>query len=137
MTKLTANEESFCQEVIKNDGNATAAYKASAYASDNHTDKSINECACRLMGTIKVHSRIQELRDALAKRNEVTVDSLSAQLNTAITMCHKLKQGSAMVSGVMGKAKLHGFLIDKKITSEIPIEELLGSIMGGEVKKDD
>lgn len=112
--KLTANEESFCQEVIKNDGNASDAYRASSYASDNYTDKSINEVACRLMGNIKIYSRVQELREELAKRNAVTVDSLSKQLEDTIKLASNAEQYSPAITGIMGKAKLHGFLVDKK-----------------------
>jgi len=126
MNKLTANEESFSQEVIKNNGNATAAYKASTYASDNHTDKSINECACRLMGTIKIYSRIQELREKLAKRNDVTLDKLNGRneqiwyLSSGMNADGSDPEGeadivvdiTAMQKNVESQAKLNGLIID-------------------------
>lgn len=58
---LTAKEEKFCNNVASG-MTLTDAYKDS-YDTENMTDKSINELACRLAKKVKIRSRIEDLRE--------------------------------------------------------------------------
>jgi phage terminase small subunit len=58
---LTAKEDKFCNNVASG-MTLTDAYKDS-YDTENMTDKSINELACRLAKKVKIRSRIEELRE--------------------------------------------------------------------------
>lgn len=49
----------------------------------------------------------------VAKKAEVTVDSLMAELEQARKLALKEKQASAAVTATMGKGKLAGLLVDK------------------------
>lgn len=70
--------------------------------------------AARLNANEGVRARVYELQSKTAKRAIVTVDSLTEELEEARSMAVTEKQSSAAVAAVMGKAKLHGLLIDKK-----------------------
>lgn len=110
--KLTAKQEQFCQEYLKNKCNASEAYRQS-YNCEKSSDQVIWNEACVLMHNHDVAIRIQNLQAEAAKRNEVTLDSLTEELNEAKEFAYQEKQTSAAVSAIMGKAKIHGF--DKQI----------------------
>lgn len=62
---LTAKQEKFVQCIIE--GMSQADAYRSAYDASRMTDKSVWEKASALMNNVKVKSRVQELRDQLAK----------------------------------------------------------------------
>lgn len=61
-----------------------------------------------------VAARVKELQEAGAERALVTIDSLTDELEEARAIAVAEKQSSAAVAATMGKAKLHGYLVDKK-----------------------
>lgn len=61
----------------------------------------------------KVAARIAELRNAAAKRLEITVDDLVAELEDMRKLAMACKNPAAGVAAVMGKAKLLGLIVDK------------------------
>lgn len=64
--------------------------------------------ASRLKANESIQKRVEELRSKVAKKVEVTVESLAAELEEARSIALKEKQTSAAVSASMGKAKLFG-----------------------------
>lgn len=58
-------------------------------------------------------SRVAELQGRSAKRVEVTVESLAAELEEARALALTEKQTGAAVSATMGKAKLFGLIVEK------------------------
>ena len=70
--KLTLKQEKFCQEYVKNGGNASAAYRA-AYDTKRLKQESVNRLAYELMQNIKITSRIESLQKAAQKRTEITI----------------------------------------------------------------
>ena len=118
MSKLTPKQEKFAQKYVEL-SNASEAYRQS-YNPDNSTDKTIWENASRTLADSKVSARVMELQKDLAERNEVTVDSLVAELEEARALAHKLEQTNTMVSASLGKGKLLGFdKIDVNIKGDI------------------
>lgn len=86
-------------------------------AADAYVDAGYNpsrSAASRLSTNVNVMSRVAELQAKGAKKVEVTLDSLAAELDEARTIAAGEKQSSAMVQATMGKAKLFGLIIDKK-----------------------
>ena len=67
---LTPKQELFVQGIIK--GMTQADAYRSAYNCKRMTDKSIHECASRMMNDVKIVSRINELRDKIDKSNIMT-----------------------------------------------------------------
>lgn len=70
--------------------------------------------ATRLKANDSIRARVEELQGKVAKKVEVTVESLAAELEEARGIAKTEKQTSAMVSATLGKAKLFGMIIDKK-----------------------
>ncbi|MEO6532858.1 MAG: hypothetical protein ABIO06_04700, partial [Pseudolysinimonas sp.] len=69
--------------------------------------------ASRLTANDNIRQRVSELQDKGAKKVEVTIGSLSAELELARAGAMGEKQFSAAVSASLGKAKLFGLIIDK------------------------
>jgi phage terminase small subunit len=110
-SKLTPKQEAFALAYVET-GNASEAYRRS-YDSSKSTEKSIWQSASRLLADIKVASRIAELQERAVKRHDVTVDSLTRELDEDRKLARSLDMPSAAISAVMGKAKLHGLAADR------------------------
>lgn len=110
---VTEQQEKFCRVFVET-GNASEAYRQ-AYKSDRKTANSVAVDASRLLDNPNVNLRISILREGHAKRHNVTVDSLVAELEEIkqIALAAETPQTSAAVSAVMGKAKLTG--LDKQV----------------------
>jgi phage terminase small subunit len=83
MGKLTVKQENFCQEYIKNGGNATDAYRKS-YNASKMKENSINVNASKLLSSTKVALRIKELQEKTSKKHEVTRDWIISELKNVI-----------------------------------------------------
>lgn len=64
-TKLTPKQEAFALTYVRG-GSASDAYR-SAYDTSRTSDKSVTELASRLLKNVKVRSRIDEIRGAIAE----------------------------------------------------------------------
>lgn len=110
---VTEQQEKFCRVFVET-GNASEAYRQS-YKSDRKNANTIAVDASRLLDKPNVNRRIAMLRETHAKRHNVTVDSLVAELEQIkqIALSAETPQSSAAVAAVMGKAKLTG--LDKQL----------------------
>jgi phage terminase small subunit len=89
---------------------AKVAYSGAGFRSTgNATD--VN--ASRLQKNPAVKARLAELQQKHARKVEVTVESLVAELDEMRRKAIVLKQLSAGVQAIMGKAKLLGLITDK------------------------
>jgi phage terminase small subunit len=109
--ELTPKQERFCQKYIET-GNATEAYKLS-YDAENMKNITCNRRAKELLDNSKITARVRELQAIHQHRHEVTVDSLTEELEEARLLALQERQASPMVSASMGKAKLHGLIVEK------------------------
>jgi len=105
---LTQKQEAFALAYFET-GNASEAYRR-AYNAENMKPESINRKAKEMLDHGKVTARLAELREAAAKRNQITVDDLLRELEEARTKALNCEnpQSSAAVSATLGKAKLLG-----------------------------
>ena len=117
-SQLTPKQEAFCLAYIET-GNASEAYRR-AYNAENMKPETVNRKAKEVMDNGKITARLDELQVAHQERHNVTIDSLTDELETARTIAVAEKQPSASVSATMGKAKLHGLLVDK-IAADVAI----------------
>jgi len=108
---LTSKQEAFAVAYVAG-ANASDAYRA-AYNTANYKPSTIHEQGCRMLANPKLHARIQALRDELAKRTFVTIESLTDELEEAMTMARETKQAAIMIQAVQAKAKLHGLMVEK------------------------
>ncbi|WP_312450076.1 terminase small subunit [Stutzerimonas nitrititolerans] len=105
---LTPKQEAFCSAYLET-GNASEAYRR-AYNAENMKAATIAVKASELLANGKVAVRLAEMREATAKRNQITVDDLLRELEEARTKALNCEnpQSSAAVSATLGKAKLLG-----------------------------
>lgn len=111
--KLTEKQEALAQAYIENRGNQSEAYRT-AYKAENMADETIWKEACILFKTPKVAVRVVELQAEHRERHNVTVDSITTELDEAKDLAKDEKQPAAMTGAIMGKAKIHGLVTDKK-----------------------
>lgn len=104
---LNDRQERFAQLVVEGNSQAEAYRQAYPNAS-KWQDKTVWEKASLLAAIDKVSARVAELRSAAAKRHEITVDSLIAELEEArqAALAAETVQASAAISSTMGKARL-------------------------------
>ncbi len=103
---LTPKNEKFCQNIITG-MSGTDAYR-NAYNCQNTKDNVIYVRACELLKKPEVAIRIDELRQAVAQKSQITALDLIEQLEEARQSAMEAGQSSAAVSAIMGKAKLLG-----------------------------
>jgi phage terminase small subunit len=106
MKKLTAKQEAFCQGIA--DGKTQAdAYRA-AYDAENMTDKSVWEKASELMATVKVSSRVAELKQNLEEKQLWTrMDSVNGLV--AIFRNSKDERPAVAINAIKELNNMHGF----------------------------
>lgn len=109
--RFTDKMELFCLAYVET-GNASEAYRRS-YNTANMADKTAQREGYNLLHNPLVQARIEELRNKVMERHEITVDTLLAELEEARLLGKETGKASAMVTASMGKAKLLG--LDKQI----------------------
>lgn len=80
MTKLTIKQENFCNKYVEC-GNASEAYRH-AYSCDKMKAESVNRLSFELLNNIKITSRVEELKDELKSRSNITKDRILEELST-------------------------------------------------------
>lgn len=72
--------------------------------------------ASKLAHKPEIADRVKELLERQAKRLDVTIDTLVAELDLMFKLSLATKQPSAGVGATMGKAKLLGLIVDRTET---------------------
>ena len=116
MAGLTVKQEAFAQAYIENGGKNSEAYRL-AYDAENMAPQTVHVKACELLKSGNVAVRVLELQAEHRERHNVTVDSLTKELDEARDVAKETSQSAAMTGATMGKAKLHGLVSDKKEVS--------------------
>jgi len=109
---LTAKQEAACQAYIINEGNQSAAYRE-AYNAENMTPETVWQEASRTFNLPHVTARVLELQEMHRERHNVTVDTITKELEEARQLALAEKQAAAATGASMGKAKIHGLATDK------------------------
>lgn len=100
-----ARHEAFAQAL------ATGKTQEDAYADAGFAPS--RHHASRLATKGNIRARVAELQGMAVKRTLVTIESLTEELEAARAIAIAEKQSSAAVAATMGKAKLHGLVVDK------------------------
>lgn len=110
---LTAKQEAFAVAYVET-GNGSKAYRQSHDVGADTKPETIWSEASRLLANPKVSARVKELQAEARELLMVSVGTLTDELEQArLKAMADDKGASAAVSATMGKAKLHGLLIDK------------------------
>lgn len=102
-------QERFCLALAEGLAQSRAYIEAGYTARGNAAEVE----ASKMVRLPKVATRIAELQADAARRSEITVDDLVAELNLMLKLALATKNPAAGVSAVMGKAKLLGLIVDK------------------------
>ena len=113
MPKLTDKQEAACQAYIECNGNQSESYRR-AYNAENMSPESVWQEASRLFAIPHVSARVLELQAIHAERHNVTIDSITRELDEAMELAKDERQAAAMTGAIMGKAKIHGLITEKK-----------------------
>lgn len=129
-----ARHEVFAQNL------ASGMSQTQAYIGAGYKEAGADQNASRLMTNDKVASRVRELQAVSAVECTITTQQLSEQLELLRVKAEAAGQFTAAVSATMGRAKLHGLIIDKaevKDVTEVPpdvrraeIERLMTKLNG-------
>lgn len=116
--------EAFAQALAKGK-TQDEAYRIAGYTPSRHH-------AHRLATKGYIVARLSELQAKVAKKVEVTLESLYGELEEARGIAIKEKQSSAAVSATMGKAKLAGLVVDKhKLSGTIQVVTITAKQLDG------
>ena len=110
---LTAKQEAFALAYVAT-GNASEAYRQAYDVSPDSKPEGIWVNASKVLSNANVALRVMELQQAAQERTLVTVESIAEELNQARDLASTEKQAAAMTTAIMGKAKLHGLLVEKQ-----------------------
>ena len=110
---LTPKQEKFCQVVVET-GNYNEAYRQSYGKFNNMNPNSSKRQAVILSKIPEIAQEIDRLREAARERHSVSVDTVTLELEDARMVAMESSNASAAVQASMGKAKLHGLLVDKQ-----------------------
>ena len=124
MTTLeNSRQELFCLGLVEGK-TANQAYADAGYSPNAGN-------ATRLKGNERIAARVADLQARALNRHDVTMDSVSRQLQEDRELAHRLGQAGAAVSASMGQAKLYGLLFDKvEHVGNRPLKDLLAEIDG-------
>jgi|18_taG_2_1085343.scaffolds.fasta_scaffold01527_5 phage terminase small subunit len=110
--KLTPKQWAFAQKYVEC-SNASEAYRFAYDVGEGAKPETIWKEAYLVLCNPKVAAMVGKLQQEHRERHAVTVDSLTQELEEARMVATAEGQGAAMTSATMGKAKLHGLLVDK------------------------
>ena len=125
--KLTIKQEEAAQKFIELK-DQSKAYRA-VYNTENMKPETIHRAAHELFQNPKVAARVAELQEEHRKHHDITVESITEELEEARSSALQNKQSSAAVNASMGKAKIHGLVTEKyDHTVNITIDHKRGEI---------
>ena len=120
---LTQFQETFCLQFIKS-GNASDAYRAVSPNSRHWTNNALWVTASKMMARPNVDLRISQLRAGITTRAIASTASLADELDQIIELARRENQCGVVVTAIMAKAKLFGFLDHKKETRNGYLDDL-------------
>lgn len=129
--KLTPKQEKFCRVFIET-GNQSEAYRQ-AYNTENMMAETVTKKASELMANGHVKGRVTQLQQQVAKKFEVTVESLTKEFEEDRQLARELGQPSAAIAATNGKARIHG--LDKQVMSNDPDNPMPATINVNVVRK--
>ena len=118
--KVSPKQEAFVREYQIDRNGTQAAIRA------GYSEKTAQEQSCRLLSNVKVQEAIDAAAAQHAKRCNVTVDNLTAELIADRELARENKHPGAAITATMSIAKLHGLDITRaKIDAGVNVHDTL------------
>lgn len=112
MSSLTPKQEAFAQAIVTG-VNQSDAYRAAYKVRPGTKAESVNVAASKLMSDAKVTQRVAELRESVAKKAQITLESHLDDLMRLRNMAAKEKQYSAAITAEVARGKASGVHVEK------------------------
>ena len=109
--KLTAKQEAFCLAYIETN-NASEAYRRS-YDADKMKPETINKRSSELMQNGAITGRVEQLREPVRERAQITLESHLERLNHLSLMAEQAEQYSAAIKAEESRGKVAGLYVEK------------------------
>lgn len=125
MALKNPKHERFAQELAKGK-TQEEAYREAGYSGDR-------TAACRLSTNVNVIARVAEIQERGAIRAEVSIATLTADLIRLRDKGEALSDAAGLSvarNSVMDIAKLNGLVVDKSLTAQTSVEDLLDQLDG-------
>lgn len=110
---LDPQREKFVREYHAT-GNASEAFRRANPKAKKWKDNSVHVRASQWLSDAKVQLRLRTLQAAACEKHEISIESLTKELDEDRKGAREAGQYSAAITAVMGKAKLHGLIVDRK-----------------------
>ncbi len=108
MSGLTAKQEEFCQQYLVDFNGTQAAIRA------GYSKRSANEQAARLLAKDSIRGHLDELSQAAAERNDLTVDGVLESLKQLRDKAISLNQMGPAVRAEELRGKYLAMFVDRK-----------------------
>lgn len=109
---LTPKQEAFAQAIVTG-MNQSDAYRAAYKVREGTKPETVNQAASRIMADSNVTARVEELREPVAKKAQITLESHLEDLQRLRNMAVKANQMSAAISAEVARGKAAGVHIEK------------------------
>ncbi len=110
-TGLTPKQEKFANLLVTEETQIAAYTKA--FKPQTSTTKTIMENASRLANRSNIQARVNNIQQRMARKMEVTQESLVRELEQSRQMAIEERQSSSMTAATLGKARVCG--LDKVV----------------------
>ena len=122
-TSLTSKQEKFAQ-LVASGKSLSDAYRG-GFGAENCTDKSIHELASTLMASIKVASRVDELRSQYMVKTAEEVfygyQESMVELEDAIAFAKQCQSPGALVAAINSRQKISGLHVEDRKNELNPV----------------
>lgn len=109
---LTPKQEAFSQAIVTG-VSQSEAYRMAFTVRAGTKPESVNQSASKLMSDPNITSRVAELREPVAKKAQVTLESHLDDLMRLRNMAAKEKQYSAAITAEIARGKASGVHVEK------------------------
>ena len=109
---LTPKQEAFAQAIVTG-VNQSDAYRAAYKVRPGTKAESVNVAASKLMSDAKVTQRVAELREPVAKKAQITLESHLDDLMRLRNMAVKAEQFGAAITAEVARRKAAGVHIER------------------------
>jgi hypothetical protein len=113
MPRLRPRREAFAQNIIrsaKNGATIARCYEDAGYRTSGHASEA---AASRLLSSVEIKERLDELARPMLKKTAISVESLTAELAQTIQDARQEKQHGTVVKALELSARLVGLLREK------------------------
>ena len=114
--------EHLAREYIRTGGNGAEAYRRVTSRFPNkplRNRKAAAVIACGILKRPEVKRRVQELKDIMAKKSDITIEKVLTDYQVALEMAKGMGKPADVISAATAQAKLVGLLRDRVETGAV------------------